>query len=312
MFLKEILKKNIWIYVSIFAVAILTALSGSQVFYDGGWGNTSQSEQIWFGGSVLAKPKEYCFDNDTYNDNSLKVRCYTESIEIDGKMVIANFADVQVSSSDQLCTAFAGGKWKSGIRSGVTEIAWENNAVVAVNGDNAYDGVVISNGSVLSRNPKNIDLLLVDSKGDFVVFNDREFTRQGLIDSGAYLQSFSFGPVLTQNGEISIGKRSVSCSPDSLEARTAIGQIGERNYLLCTIQKSSDSAGVTIKQLAGLMNDKGCETSYNLCGGRQSDMSFHNMRFGIKNTETPVGNIVYFASASDELEMLKEDMSDGE
>ncbi len=297
-------KSNIWIYAAILAVSLLTALAVSQVFYVED--NEPTADYILFYENAVAKPKEYCFNGNTYSDGSLNVRCYSETMEIDGRAVTVNFADVQVSSSDQLRTAFAGGRWKSAIRSSVTEIAWENNAVVAVNGDNAYDGVVISNGSVLSCEPKGIDLLLVDSNGDFVIFNDEEFVNEGLHDSGEYSQSFGFGPVLTQNGEVNIGERSVSCSRNSAKARTAIGQTGERNYLLCTVEKSSDSAGVTIEQLAQIMQSKGCVTSYNLCGGRQSDMSFHDMRFGGKSAEPAVGNILYFASAEKEAESYVE------
>lgn len=282
---------------AVLAVSVLTALAVSQVFYSGG---AEDEGDILFYESAFARPKEYFFNGNTYNDGSLIVNCWSESMELDGRTVKVNFADVQVSSSDQLCTAFAGGGWKSGIRSSVTEIAWENNAVAAVNGDNAYDGVVISNGSVLSCEPKNIDLLLVDSRGDFVIFNDKEFVSEGLHDSGEYSQSFSFGPVLTQDGEISIGERSVSCSPDSAKARTAVGQLGERHYLLCTVEKSSSSAGATIEQLAGIMQSKGCVTSYNLCGGRQSDMSFHDMRFGGSSAEPAVGNILCFMTAQKE------------
>ena len=59
-----------------------------------------------------------------------------------------------------------------------------------------------------------------------------------------------------------------------------------------------DSNGVSVKQLALMMREKGCTVAYNLDGGNSATLVFHNEIYSAKeNKERSVSDIIYFASA---------------
>lgn len=83
--------------------------------------------------------------------------------------------------------------------------------------------------------------------------------------------------------------------------RTAIGQISALHYLVIVSDgRTSESAGLTLYQLATLFAQRGCTVAYNLDGGGSSTMVFNgnvvnNPTSGRSITERAVSDIVYIA-----------------
>ena len=253
------------------------------------------------------------FTEDTYEDQTISVKCWRERIDFPKKTVTANFAEITVAHPSQIRTAFAGGSFSSK-RSLGSKIARLNNAVVAVNGD-FYNyrktGVIIRNGMLFREVPNNADVLFIDSDGNFSIKNDFDAVQEGYYKQKKMLQALSFGPSLVNNGEIlsKIDRVYSICGPYGQEPRSAVGQLGPLHYLICTVDGRSDkSRGVTVHELAGIMKDKNCSVAYNLDGGQSTVLYFHDRLFNRVSDggERALSDILYFATALPEADRLSD------
>ena len=97
---------------------------------------------------------------------------------------------------------------------------------------------------------------------------------QALADEGA-VQIFSFGPGLVEDGEITVNEATEVDQAMRSNPRTAIGMIEPLHYLLVVSDgRTDESEGLTLMELAQVMQDLGCQTAYNLDGGGSSTMWF--------------------------------------
>lgn len=264
--------------------------------------------------SPAPKPDPSKYTQDSYQDDTITVKCWKERIDADGKTVTANFADVVISHPTQLRTAFAGGSYGTSKRTHASKIASANNAVVAINADfynYRTEGIIIRQGTLYRKKAFDIDVLFIDSDGNFSVLRDKKAISTGYLKKHDIFQTLVFGPVLVENGKaIKNGMKyySVPCAPMERSPRTAIGQIGKLHYLMCTIDgRQDDSRGVTTNQLAVIMADKKCKVAYNLDGGQSSTMIFNNQPYNsISNGgERTMSDILYFATSVPESEWNK-------
>ena len=264
--------------------------------------------------SPAPKPDPSKFTEDTYEDDSIKVKCWREKMKVENHSVVANFADVVIAHPSQLRTAFASGSYSTTKRTHASKMAEANNAVIATNADfyNARtDGLIIRQGTLYRKEPFWIETLFIDSQGDFSVMIDKEAVQTKYYEKKEIYQTIAFGPILVEDGKPVIKRshfNSVVCGPLAQNPRTAIGQIGKLHYLLCTIDgRSAVSAGVTTNQLAQIMADKNCRIAYNLDGGQSSTMIFNNKLYNAVSDsgERMLSDILYFATSVPESEWNK-------
>ena len=79
--------------------------------------------------------------------------------------------------------------------------------------------------------------------------------------------------------------------------RTAIGQISEGHYLLVVSDgRTKESTGLSLRQLAELMQSLGAQIAYNLDGGGSSTMVFQGR---VVNSPTTNGRSIRERSVSD-------------
>lgn len=261
--------------------------------------------------SPAPKPNPANFTENTYEDETISVKCWRERIVLSEKTVTANFADVKIAHPTQLRTAFAGGKYGISRRTYASKMAKANNAVIAINADFyncRTNGLIIRQGTLYRKDCAGLDTLFIDSDGNFNVMIDRYAVNSGYISNHKIYQSLAFGPVIVRDGEaiIKTGKfNSIACGPRANNPRTAIGQLGKLHYLICTIDGRSDiSNGTTTNELAVIMADKNCIIAYNLDGGQSTTMVFNNRLYNAVSNggERSLSDILYFASAIPESE----------
>ena len=85
--------------------------------------------------------------------------------------------------------------------------------------------------------------------------------------------------------------------------RTAIGQIGELQYVMIVVDgRSKESAGLTILDLQQFMLELGCQQAFALDGGGTATMTFHMQTYSNPSDreERPLSDIIYFASGLSE------------
>ncbi|MDO4417805.1 MAG: phosphodiester glycosidase family protein [Eubacteriales bacterium] len=231
----------------------------------------------------------------TYEDENVSITI-TEYTTND---TVVHVADVKLSSAEYLKTAFANGTYGKNVTDEVSDIAAQNQAILAVNGD--YYGVqesgyVIRNGVVYRDSANAADLLCIYADGSMRIADQTEVTAQELVEDGVW-QAFSFGPALVTDGEISVAEGEETGKAKASNPRTAIGVIDDLHYLFVVSDgRTSESAGLSLHELAAFMQQLGATTAYNLDGGGSSTMVFGGE---IINNPTAGGNRIGERKVSD-------------
>ena len=212
-------------------------------------------------------------------------------------------ADIQLADASFLKTALAGNTFGRNVGQTTSEIAKANDAILAVNGD--YYGFR-DRGFVMREGYLYRDTVQGDGYEDLVIYEDGRLEvieeaasdASALAEAGA-VQIFSFGPGLIRSGEITVTEGSEVEQSMQSNPRTAIGQIGDLHYLLVVSDgRTEESEGLTLLELAQVMEEYGCQTAYNLDGGGSSTMWFmgeviNHPTNGWRDGERSISDIVY-------------------
>ena len=116
-------------------------------------------------------------------------------------------ADVKVSSSEYLKTAFAQSSYGRNVTEKTSDIAESVNAILAINGDYygaQESGYVIRNGVIYRETAKsgNEDLVIYGD-GSFEIIDEDDITAEELLEKGAQ-NVLAFGPALVEDGSVSV------------------------------------------------------------------------------------------------------------
>lgn len=257
--------------------------------------NNTERQTIEETGTIEGKQAVVTKNSYEREDISINI---TTKYEYDTKIYIA---DVTVSDVSFLRAGLANGVFGRNIKETTSDIAKENNAIFAINGD-FYgfrdSGPVIRNGVLYRSNKRSgsNDVLAVYNDGSFVTMKEENVDAQNLLDSGV-LQLFSFGPTLVDNGQISVSANQEVEQSMNSNPRTAIGMISQLHYVFVVSDgRTSESAGLSLAQLAAVMQDAGCQCAYNLDGGGSSTMWFMG---DVVNNPTTNGNSISERKVSD-------------
>lgn len=214
-------------------------------------------------------------------------------------------ADMTLSSSDYLKTAFAQNAYGTNVTAKTSVTAADNNAIVAVNGDYYganSTGYVIRNGVVyrdtVREDSSNGDLAIYKD-GSFKIIYEDQISAEQLVNDGV-VNLLAFGPALVENGEIAVDTNTEVGQAMASNPRTAIGIIDENHYIIVVSDgRTSESEGLSLYQLAEVMKSYGAKTAYNLDGGGSSTLYFNGQVInkpttgGNKISERAVSDIVY-------------------
>ena len=214
-------------------------------------------------------------------------------------------ADITVSSSDYLKTAFAQNAFGTNVTAKTSETAADNNAILAVNGDYYganSTGYVIRNGVVyrdtVREDSSNGDLVIYKD-GSFKIIYEDQISADQLVKDGV-VNLLAFGPALVENSEIAVGTNEEVGQALASNPRTAIGIIDENHYIIVVSDgRTSESKGLSLYQIAEVMKSYGVKTAYNLDGGGSSTLYFNGQVInkpttgGNKISERAVSDIVY-------------------
>ena len=231
------------------------------------------------------------------------------------------YADITLTDASQLRTMAGSknGNFNSFGQMNPLRLSQKANAVVAVNGDcwNSKEkrslGYIVRQG-ILYQNNLDVggkwdsllmDVLLIDEDGDFIVLKKpTEGKIPGLLNGKRVLNSFSFGPLLVENGEVVTNYHEADCwldmAADSPRQRMCICQIDHLRYLvLCCAGPYKDNTGMTLREIAELAASLGAKTAYNLDGGYSTLLYFNGKRINESgsNSHRNLMDIIYFASA---------------
>ena len=212
-------------------------------------------------------------------------------------------AEIQLSNPAYLRTAFARNTFGRNINQYTSTIARNNKAILAINGD-FYGfrdkGLTIRNGVLYRDNPRRtIDNrnLVINKNGDFKFVTEGKVSGESLIREGI-TQSFSFGPVLMENGKL-VDTSKQRWVAGMANPRVGIGQIGPLHYLFVVVDgRTGTSEGMTLPELAQVFLKRGATIAYNLDGGGSSTMYYNGKVINQPTTmgvisERAVSDIIY-------------------
>lgn len=225
---------------------------------------------------------------------------------------VVNFTEVVIAHPSQFRKYLTENTFASGKRKTVSTMSGELNAVIGMSADfyaYRHAGVVVQGGKLYRNNMSTMDHCFINRSGELILAPRRSIRADELeqyIADNDISFSLSFGPILVENGEISdycYGKYIVG-QPTDAYSRSAIGQLGDLHYLLCTIDGGTTSMGkyrkgTTVVALAKLMHEMDCINAYTLDGGQTATLTVNGSifnRVGYGN-ERPVSDIIYFATA---------------
>lgn len=181
-----------------------------------------------------------------------------------------------------------------------SEIAAENNAILAINGDyygSRENGYVLRNG-VLYRSTAsdNQEDLVIYADGSFEIITETDISAEQLLADGAQ-QILCFGPALVIGGELSVTEEEEVGKAKTSNPRTAIGIIDALHYVFVVSDgRTSESEGLSLYELAAFMQSLGADIAYNLDGGGSSTMYFNGE---VVNNPTTNGRSIKERSVSD-------------
>ena len=236
--------------------------------------------------------------DSSYKDDNISVNLSETTVNSTQVYI----ADVTVSSSDYLKTAFAQNAFGTNVTAKTSETAADNNAILAVNGDYYganSTGYVIRNGVVyrdtVRENSNNGDLAIYKD-GSFKIIYEDQISADQLVKDGV-VNLLAFGPALVENSEIAVGTNEEVGQAMASNPRTAIGIIDENHYIIVVSDgRTSESKGLSLYQMAEVMKSYGVKTAYNLDGGGSSTLYFNGQ---VINKPTTGGNKISERSVSD-------------
>jgi len=232
----------------------------------------------------------------SYSDENIQITL-TEYREYDTSVYVA---DIVLSSSEYLQTAFAQNAYGRNVTETTSEIAESAGAILAINGDyygSQEEGYVLRNG-VLYRNTaaSGQEDLVIYNDGSFAIINETDVTAEELLADGAQ-QILSFGPALVEDGTVVVSEGDEVGKAKTSNPRTAIGIIDDLHYVFVVSDgRTDESAGLSLLQLAEFMKELGVTTAYNLDGGGSSTMYFNGE---VINNPTTNGRSIKERSVSD-------------
>jgi len=221
----------------------------------------------------------------TYDSDNADVTLTTVRTGSGDSTVTYYVADVQLTDATVLRSAFAADEFGSNIVEDTSDIAADNDAVFAVNGDYygfRSTGIEIRNG-VVYRDEGAREGLALYRDGTARVYDETTTTAAELVAGGVW-NTLSFGPALVVDGtvqtdldEVQIDTNVGNHGPiDADNPRTAVGVIDANHLAFVIVDGRSPgySEGLSLTELAGVMKGLGATQAYNLDGGGSSTMVF--------------------------------------
>lgn len=281
--MKKKKKKYIWVIITSLGLIISDSYILLKAFYLPETGTTVSAVQQTTTSSsnsedtvTKVSSTEPVVTDTSYSDENININItknYTDNTNV-------YVVDIKVSDPSYLKTALANDTYGRNITEKTSEMATNNQAIVAINGDYygfRSTGYVIRNGVMYrdTSSGKSQQDLVIDAEGNFSIIDETEVTANDLVSKGVQ-QVLSFGPSLVEDSQITVSENEEVGQSMSSNPRTAIGQIDTNHYVMIVSEgRTDDSEGLSLYQLAEQFKNLGAKTAYNLDGGGSSTLYFN-------------------------------------
>lgn len=188
--------------------------------------------------------------------------------------------DIYLRNVQCLRTA-AADSFRSSSRDSVSDIAKRDGALLAVSGDmfNAHThSLVIRNGEVFdTKLYSNWEVCFLYLDGTMEAMTAEQYKNATLRED--IWQAWEFGPSLLDAEGHAYGNFPQS-KVNPQNPRCAIGYFEPGHYCFVTVDgRQKESRGLTLKELAALMESLGCRVAFNLDGGKSASLYWNEKIF---------------------------------
>lgn len=244
-----------------------------------------------------------------YRDDSIVAVAWKEPLEY----TAVSYCEIRIADGSQLRRCLAGNTYGSSLHLLATDMAKSVNAVVAINGD-FYDyrrlGLTAYQRQLYRINPDRVDSAFFTGSGDILFSHPDELADEQeaarFMEDNDVIFAVSFGPILVENGEkTTIGSNYPIGEITDHYSRSVIAQLGERHYLLMTVNiEPGLTHAATLQQAQDFIYSKGVQSAYNLDGGQTAVLVFGGELFNRVDwgAQRNMSDIIYFATAIPEEE----------
>jgi exopolysaccharide biosynthesis protein len=251
--------------------------------------STTGSTTSWSSSSKVVS------DDWNYQDANVSISIKKISTGSGNDRMVYFVADVTLKDATQLQNAFAKNEFGRNIIQYTSEIARNNNAIFAINGDYygfRSDGIVIRNGVIYRNVPARVGLAFYKD-GSMKIYDETKTTAQALLAAGVW-NTLSFGPALIQNSAVTTNFGTVEVDSNignhtiqGDNPRTGIGIISPNHFVFVVVDGRSNgySNGATLTEFTNIFKSLGCTDAYNIDGGGSSTMYFMG-----RVVNNPLGN----------------------
>ena len=244
------------------------------------WVGIVQSQEI----DIHWEPRE---DLNTQLPSSIKIYDFYGELP-DGKPLRAMYAEVDLRDKNLKFRSVG----SDTNRETTLETYQNNNAILAINGgyftSDASVSLIIEDGEVVSKGNQKaprgafglengkpeVTWTTTSSNGDFV-FKLNAINEKGSAEIWLASQAVGGGPVLVKNGKIRVFNKEEGFGKDHAirHPRSAIGYKDKHTIVILVVDgRQEASAGVTLQELAKMMQQLGTKAAVNLDGGGSSTM----------------------------------------
>lgn len=245
----------------------------------------------------------YGYTNNSYTDANISITIETVRY-CDTQVYVV---DITLSSVEYLRAGFAQNTYGKNYTETTSSMASRLGAIVAINGDYygaRTKGYVLRNGTLYreKKNGTGYEDLVIWYDGMVSTIDEDDYSAAELLNMGA-LHVFSFGPTLVKDGQVVVGENDEVGTAMASNPRTAFGMIAPLHYIMLVSNgRTSESAGLSLYELAQFLLDRGCTSAYNLDGGGSATLYFNGevinkpTNNGTKIYEREVSDIVYIGA----------------
>ena len=236
----------------------------------------------------------------SYRSPSLSVRVDTVVDTVTfGRRVTYYVADIFVRDVTQIRTESCRGDFSRAGHGSVSKTAKAVHAMVAISGDYCgfhRDSLVIRNGIVYRKSVRtDMDVCLILRDGTMETIQGRNVVLSEILKMDVW-QAWQFGPALL-NEEGDARTAFPGCSVVGRNPRCCIGYVDPGHYKFVVVDgRQKESRGVTMKELAALMESLGCRRAFNLDGGNSAHFFWHDQIFSSPSGGgRQISDIIYVA-----------------
>ena len=218
------------------------------------------------------------FDGDTYRSPTLYIRVSVirdnESFQYKAVYYVA---DIRVKDVTQIMTASTNGSFSRRAYGDAAKTAKKTSSLIAISGDyyTAHaNGFVVRNGTVYREKTGYGDVCVLWKNGEMETFGKGTVRIDAILEKDPW-QVWEFGPSLLNDG------KARTSFPESnirdANPRCCIGYVEPGHYVFVVADgRSKYTPGMTLADLAKLMESLGCRVAYNLDGGASAHLFWHD------------------------------------